>query len=164
MSVPFALDANLDTKELLKLLMHSAEVVKACILELRRRQFNIDEGTGENYWLACRLVQELRPCVKQATVRSYVNNLRKYLDMKEHELPPTFSITSIRRSSERQRDTPQSGSPAAPAEPKVLNPIFCVIADLRFLKTANWCSSDDTAAAVKVRTHFHFLCHFLTLF
>jgi len=96
----FAFDASSDDDIVLKTLFASARLVTACILELRKRSFDID--AGDNYGRALRFVKEVHDNIEESTAMNYVCILRKYLQMNEEELPPIMSLTYLRRRSARQ--------------------------------------------------------------
>ena len=91
---------QLDDTELLKMVVASAQVIAACVYELRRRQFNIK--TNENYFMACGLVRKFYPHIAHETLLCYVGNLSDWLDMAEEDLPPVFCITRRCRTSLRK--------------------------------------------------------------
>jgi hypothetical protein len=119
-----SLPSNLSNEKLVETLIQSARTVTECIMELRRRKFVIKDDNA-SYYLAFNLIRDAHPHITDGTVVNYVNNLRWLLEAAEEDLPTCLSITKNIRRSARHRDTPQSSSPAAPAEPiKVLNPYF----------------------------------------
>jgi hypothetical protein len=91
---------KLDEKELLRMVVASAQVIVTCVYELRRRQF--DMSNNDNYFMACSLVRQFYPHITHQTLLCYVGNLRDWLEMAEEDLPPVFCITSRRRTSLRK--------------------------------------------------------------
>lgn len=89
-----------DDKELLKMVVASAHVIAACVHELRRRQF--DMNNNDNYFMACALVKKFYPLISHKTLLCYVGNLRDWLEMAEEKLPSVFCITYRRRTSARK--------------------------------------------------------------
>ncbi len=84
-------------EELLDKLLVACNTVAACVLELRRRKFDLMKP--ENYSMAFRLIKALHNQSTDKKLTEYVGNLNHLLQMAEADLPATFSLTYRRRSS-----------------------------------------------------------------
>lgn len=84
-------------EELLDKLLVASNTVAACVLELRRRNFDLSKQ--ENFSMAFRLVKALHNQCTDKKLTEYVGNLNHLLKMPEADLPATFSLTYRRRSS-----------------------------------------------------------------
>lgn len=83
-------------EELLDKLLVSCNMVAACVLELRRRKFDLSKT--ENFSMAFRLVKALHNRSTDKKLIEYVGNLKNLLQLPEADLPATFSLTYRRRS------------------------------------------------------------------
>lgn len=135
-------------EQILEKLISSAQVLAACVLELRKRNFNIESDA--NYWMAAKIITKmiLPRQVKSDTMRGYVNNLGHLLQLSDEQLPANFSITSRIRKSDRLNLNSQNsktvhdggshssggsgGSAAVAAEPKKVTLPFFVSYCLTF--------------------------------
>jgi hypothetical protein len=91
-------------EQILEKLISSAQVLTACVLELRKRNFNIESDA--NYWMAAKIITKmiLPRQVADDTMRGYVNNLGHLLRLSDEQLPANFSITKrirLTRQSDR---------------------------------------------------------------
>ena len=145
MSDSFVPGPDYTDEQILEKLISSAQVLAACVLELRKRNFNIESNA--NYWMAAKLITKmiLPREVSRGTIRGYVNNLGHLLRLSEEQLPANFSITSRIRTSDRLNLNSKTvhdggshssggsgGSAAVAAEPKKVTLPFFVSYCLTF--------------------------------